>query len=278
MTECGNNRGSAAVEASIALPIFLFVLLFFFHLLQVQTVRQVVYEAGVEAAEYVAEYCYLHQEMKDLLEGETSVEDMGRDRPKEAIKQKAGLVDSATLLAIATAHLQKSLDEPALVEKYIKGGASGISLIGSMLPGTDGELYFRIRYTICIDTPMLPTVTKEVVETIRQKPYLGYSPEEEDGTESDPYVYITDNQEVYHRSRGCSHLMLGIHPVYKDEAERQGYRACSYCGKKAGLVVLVGPDGECYHSSGDCSGLRRTVHRVRLSEVGGLPPCSRCGY
>ena len=45
----------------------------------------------------------------------------------------------------------------------------------------------------------------------------------------------------------------------------------------AGLVVLVGPEGECYHSAADCSGLIRRVRRVRLSETGGLPPCSRCG-
>ena len=277
MIKIRNNRGSAVVEASIAVPLFLFVLLFFFHMLHVQTVRQVIYEAGVETAEYVAEYYFLQEEAKDLLEGGTSVSDMGKDKKRESFKQKSGLVDQATLLAVAAAHLQGSLDEPSMVEKYVKGGVSGISLLGSSLPDQDGELQFTIRYTICINTPFLPTVTKDVVETIRQKTYLGYTPEEDDGSESDPFVYITDNQEVYHRSRGCSHLVLGIHPMQKEEAVEQGYRACAFCGKSAGLVVLVGPEGECYHSAADCSGLIRRVRRVRLSETGGLPPCSRCG-
>ena len=45
----------------------------------------------------------------------------------------------------------------------------------------------------------------------------------------------------------------------------------------AGMIVLVGPEGECYHGNANCRGVKRTVHRVRLSEVGGIPPCSRCG-
>ena len=259
------NRGSAAVEAAVALPLFLFLMLFFFHTFHVYVVRETVYEAGIEAAEYAAEYYFLQNRLEDAVELSDS----------DSVIKKG--VDQAGCVATAAAHFRESLDEPELIEKYVEGGVNGISILGPVVPRSDGDLEFRISYTICIRTPFLPTVTKKVVETIRQKPYTGDPGQADGNEESDPYVYVTDNQEVYHRSRGCTHLVLGMHTETLAAAKKEGYHACAYCGNRAGILVLVGPEGECYHSTGDCSGLKRTVRRVRLSEVGGLPPCSRCG-
>ena len=256
----GDHRGSAAVEAAIGVPIFLFLMLFFFHMIQVRAVQQVVYEAGIEAAEYVAEYAYLTGEFSLTDEEDTE-----------------GIIDSTALFALARHRLEEGLDDPSLVARYVRGGVSGISLLGSSFPGPDEDLTLVLSYDICIDTPLLPTVTTHVEETIRQKPYTGHVPQNTEDVESDPYVYITDNQEVYHVSRGCTHLMLDIRPVLKNAAVKNGYHACSFCGKTAGDFVFIGPEGECYHGTENCSGLKRTVHRVRLSEVGGLPKCSRCG-
>ena len=254
-----NNDGSTVVEAAIGVPVFLFLLLFLFHAVQVRAVQQVVYEAGIEAAEYAAEYFYLLDEVS-ITSGDTE-----------------GLIDSASLLLLADHRLQEALDAPDLVEKYVKGGVSGIHLWESELPAEDGDLVLCIRYEICVNTPFLPTVTQEVEETIRQKPYTGRKQDADGETEADPYVYVTDNREVYHVSRGCTHLLLQIHPLTKKAAVNEGYRACAFCGKTAGDFVFVCPEGDCYHGSSDCSGLKRTVRRVRLSEVEGLPKCSRCG-
>ncbi len=273
------DQGSAAVEAAIAVPIFLFVLLFFFHLLHVSTVRQVIYEAAVEAAEYTAEYCFLQETGHAVLDsyGIGGGDDASPDSEELSSGGGSGVVDSALLLTVASHSLKEGLDDPALIERYVQGGVSGISLWSSELPDEDGELVFHIRYTICIDTPFLPTVTRDVEETVRQRPYTGNEVETGEGLESDPYVYVTDNREVYHRSRGCTHILLGIHTCSKEEAVKQGYHACEYCGDRNSMVVLVGPEGECYHCDANCRGVRRTVHRIRLSEAGGLPPCSRCG-
>ena len=253
------NRGSAVIEAAIGVPLFLFLMLFIFHLLQVRAVQQVVYEAGIEAAEYAAEYAYLADGIS-ITEGRVE-----------------SVVDQTTLIGLAGHRLQQGMDEPSLVERYVRGGVSGISLLGSEYSGPDEDLILRISYDITVDTPLLPTMTTHVEETIRQKPYTGHVPNEAGGTESDPYVYITDNREVYHLNRGCTHLVLGIQPSLKRIAAEKGYKACSFCGKKAGEFVLISPEGDCYHSSEQCLGLKRTVHRVRLSEVSDIPPCSRCG-
>lgn len=253
------NRGAAVVEAAIGVPIFLFLLLFLFYAIQVSSVRQVVYEAGIEAAEYAAEYYYLVEETA-LTSGDSE-----------------GLIDSGALLLLAEHRLSEAVDDPELIQKCVSGGMSGIHLLGSELPGEDGDLILHIRYEICINTPLLPTVTREVEETIRQKPYTGRKNSGGSETDPDPYVYVTDNREVYHLSRGCTYLTLKINALTKKAAEKKGYRPCSFCGKTAGDFVLIGEEGKCYHGSRDCSGLKRTVHRVRLSEVSGLPKCSRCG-
>lgn len=99
-------------------------------------------------------------------------------------------------------------------------------------------------------------------------------------------VYVTKNGRVYHRDAGCSHLQLSIETVSCQEAakarnqEGARYFPCERCGKgteKNGGTVYITAEGNRYHGTLSCSGLKRTVYSVPLSRVGDLPPCSRCG-
>ena len=54
------NRGSASIEASIAVILLVLVSLFFFRICELRTVDSVIYEAAAETAEYMAEYSYLN--------------------------------------------------------------------------------------------------------------------------------------------------------------------------------------------------------------------------
>ena len=96
-------------------------------------------------------------------------------------------------------------------------------------------------------------------------------------------VYVTETGTVYHRDPNCTHIHLSISSVGKDEAQamrnRYGarYHACEKCGRYAGSTVYITTDGNRYHSSLDCPGLKRTVHEVTMDEAGHLRPCSKCG-
>ena len=255
------------LEATIGLTLFLFVSLLLFHVLHFHTVKTVVYEAAAEAAEYAAELAYM--------EGVAEHAIAGGERDEEP---DIALPGKGVLLGAAEMKLLSSLDEPELVEHYVAGGKTGILLLGSEFPDEDGDILLRITYTIEIDTPLLPTMSWLVEEEIHQKPYLGHKEDGKgDGNPEDIYVYVTDNREVYHVNRNCTHLVLKIRPGTKQEAVAEGYHSCEYCGKDAGDVVLICPEGRAYHSRSTCRGLRRTVHRIKKSEAAGLPPCSRCG-
>ncbi|MCR4904396.1 MAG: pilus assembly protein [Butyrivibrio sp.] len=103
------------------------------------------------------------------------------------------------------------------------------------------------------------------------------SPEEE-------YVYKTEWGEVYHRSLDCPHLKLSITCVNLSDIEHKRneggakFYPCEYCNHNnhAGQVYITNY-GNRYHTSVSCPGLKRTIYTIPISEVGGLPPCSKCG-
>jgi len=105
-----------------------------------------------------------------------------------------------------------------------------------------------------------------------------------DTSKEEEYVYITEYGNVYHRNRGCNHLNITVNVVACEEINskrnnsKEKYKPCELCGGKGTGLLFITPEGNKYHCSADCSGLKRTVKTVRLSEVGGRGPCSECGY
>ena len=96
-------------------------------------------------------------------------------------------------------------------------------------------------------------------------------------------VYVAENGVVYHKDRNCTHIKLSIQPASLEDAKKMRneyggkYYPCEKCGKYASGVVFITKDGNRYHSSLDCSGLKRTISCVHIDEAGGLRPCSKCG-
>jgi hypothetical protein len=100
----------------------------------------------------------------------------------------------------------------------------------------------------------------------------------------DTYVYVTTTGSVYHDDPDCTHLRLSIREV--DAASLTTlrnssggkYHACEKCGEASpGGTVYITNEGDRYHSSVNCSGLKRTVRQITKEEAGSLQACSRCG-
>lgn len=96
-------------------------------------------------------------------------------------------------------------------------------------------------------------------------------------------VYVTPDGEAYHTTKSCSYLRLSIRAVDKRSVgklrNQDGsiYYPCSLCGNKNNNTVFITLYGTNYHSTMGCSGLKRTIHAVPLSQVGGRHQCSKCG-
>ncbi len=101
------------------------------------------------------------------------------------------------------------------------------------------------------------------------------------------YVYLADHGKVYHRDAGCVYLKPKIQEVsYEQAGERRNasggkYYPCGRCGKGMELAgdarVFIAPYGDSWHVDRGCSGLKRSARKVRIEDVGGMPPCRKCG-
>ncbi|MBQ1327895.1 MAG: pilus assembly protein [Eubacterium sp.] len=255
-----NNKGIASVEAAIVIPIFLFAFLAIYHIINIISLKTIIFEAATETSEYLAERTYL--------------EEVGI----EALSEKIGDYDIDTGLisgvAAASVVFPGYLDDRKMVDKYVVGGVSGITFYGSYRDEED-NIILHLKYKIQI--PFI-SIEKQFEIRIKQRAYVGRRIDEvEANNDDDIYVYVTDNMEAYHISRSCSHLNLSIEYATLEMAKESGYKKCSFCGNKEGDMVYITKEGDCYHKNIGCSGLTRNVHRVRLSEVGGVLPCQRCG-
>lgn len=199
----------------------------------------IIYEAAVECSEYCAENMYINHSnliMPDVLMG-------------------------------------NYLDDKDAT-KFVSGGMGGISFLGSRYDGED--VIVLLNYRIKINVPFISKLTKDRKITIRQKAYTGYGQSEENTDSDDEYVYVTDNQEVYHSSRTCTHLCLSISGCSYDNARKMGYKKCGFCGESSGGTVYITESGDKYHNSKRCSGLKRSIRRVKKKDVENLAGCSRC--
>ncbi len=184
--------------------------------------------------------------------------------------------------SIGVSQAKDSLTEnlPASDAGYIRDGIEGIDMTGSYL---DNPEYVELKVN-CTLIPLTQyfgisgiTLERKCLAHVWCGYERGFFPDEE-------YVYITEDGEVYHRDRECSHILLSIRET--DAGEIAGlrnknggrYYPCSACHSSlADGKLYVTSDGDRYHNSLKCSGLKRSVRAVRLSEAGGRRPCSRCG-
>lgn len=241
------NRGSAVVEAIIILPLFIFAVLAIYQMGQCRLAECDIYEAAAETIEYMAEYSYL---------GECT-------------------------LMIPEIKFEEYIDDSDRIESYVSGGARGIDFWGTVVLDEDYYVKLQVNYEVVISLPFMPPLSVDRSINIKQKAYVGDKREQEnkDAYSDDMYVYVTDNREVYHSTRSCTHLRLSVSMSSPDVARSGGYTECSFCGDMGGECVFITEEGNRFHYDLNCSGLKRTVYRVRLNEVKGIGGCKRCvGY
>ncbi len=255
------SRASLTIEAALVFPVCFFVLvgiLFLFRVMQVNTMTA---DALAETASWLAL--------------ETGVNTAGR-LPIESGAEKTEEQKRISLVQ-AVGYFQKELLERDCPTEYILGGGLGIDWEQTKLDGEYVDLQIRYMCKLPVSFPGIRNIP--IVQRVRMKKWTGYHGETEKGQENDRWVYITPNGEVYHLRTSCTHLKLSVETMEKNEAKAMGYTPCLLCKTKQSLYsyYYVTEEGQRYHTRLDCSGLKRTVSMIRLSQVGNRSCCSRCG-
>ena len=245
------SKGSITMEAAVVIPVFFFAILCMMYLFEVMAIQSSISSASQCVGKAWAEESYLSPVV------------FPRELEKELIR------------VIGKEKLDSSI---------IANGSEGISCEYSKANLKTAVLNMNVRYQIEIPVMMFRLPIRTYEERLRVKGWtgdIGLSDDEED----EMYVYITDYGSVYHQSLACSYLELTIRGISVNKLynERNEYGAiyyrCEKCGDlpKEG-VVYVTDYGNRYHTTLSCSGLKRTIHIVKLSEVNGLGGCSKCVY
>lgn len=244
-----HSKASVTIEAALTLPLFFFAALSLIYMLEIQAVRTTVRTAAHHAVKIAAQDAVLLPIVNPIKVNSDMVKLIGAGRMDQSI---------------------------------ITGGSGGLNCLKSYMLPANGEIRMIVEYRVNLPFPKFTNLTAKLREEVTAKSWTGYV---RPGAESDDdqIVYITNTALVYHEDYQCTYLQLSIRFVpYSSlgglrNEDGGKYRKCDKCVHGSAMAgVYITGSGNKYHNSLTCSGLKRTIHAVPKSEVGGRSGCSRC--
>ena len=264
-------RGSFTVEASVVMAVFILSVYGFLYLFLVFRVQVALQEAAEQAAQTAACYAYA----KECL-----TEGIG---PEQEWTEAVGdVLEWGIQTGILRQNVISTISEEYPGGSCIKEGNSGIYFLESSILEEDG----MVDVVMCYDVEIpigFPGMTKfRFVQRSRKRGWIGRQKQggEDTEEESQEWAYVTETGSVYHLYEDCTHIRLSVrnvsyHQVDQCRNENGGkYKPCEKCcGEgKTGASVHITKDGDRYHSTLGCSGLKR-----KDEAESGMRLCSRCG-
>lgn len=264
ISERAAKKGSLTLETALVLPIFLFAMLAMLQFATIQYATSRLLAGAQDTVKDMAAYAYVESA------GITTGDGISGELLKGGIS-----------FAYASGQLKKRSgvgNELGKVSLWQSGFTDGqiLDLVGTFQP----------THTFTI----LPVRKVKSIFRTRVRAWTGrtgcISGETSDGEaeeKDEDTVYVTETGQVYHRDPECTHIRLSIQNVPRGQlkglrnASGGKYHACEKCGAGKGGSVYISPYGDKYHSSLSCSGLKRTINSMPMSDAGDLRPCSKCG-
>lgn len=264
------SKASLTVEAAVVLPVFLMFFTALFSLFSIMSVQIRMQGVLNEVAGEIAAYYYA----ADKLTGENNAE-------KRSVIQNVG-IDAAELLMSEALVRRKVTEEMQAIAEHpmLMNGLEGLQFIGSGFREADQTVEVCVTYGVLI--PFVPEKVGHLTlsQSAVRRAWNGKSVDE--GI-TEKIVYITESGTVYHTSLSCTHLKLSIEAVraavveHRRNQDGAKYYECELCDDRPhGTEVYITASGNRYHYDANCSGLKRTVTSVPISQVGDKKLCSRC--
>lgn len=302
-----NKDASLTVEAALVIPVFVYTIIFFLYFINIIFIQENIQFGITEVGKFVAKYAYVYNYVKQY-----DGEDSSKDR-KESLKDKEDsledkekpledkdtivdyLVEGSINSLFFKNKMKDFIDETIINNSCITNGFGGLSFINSRFMKEDDRVDIVVTYKIKLPLVFFKIKDISMVQRVNVRGWIGYKPDEASdlggGDESDEntdneYVYIAETGSVYHLTNECTHLklsiseesLLGIDGLRNDGGGK--YKECEICFKAIDISelgsVYITQTGDRYHSSIACSGLKRNISKVLLSQVGDRSLCSRC--
>ncbi|MCL2865249.1 MAG: pilus assembly protein [Lachnospiraceae bacterium] len=245
----GQVKASMTIAASFALPLFIFATLCLVYLLEIHAISFSLRAATMSAAKDAAVETTLTEMVIPMRLKRKIINLVGRERMERSI---------------------------------IQNGANGIRVIRTRYDSEREEIDVVVTYKLRLPLPGFTNISVNQKEAFRVKAWTGYkSPGDSD--EDGSIVYVAERGRVYHENYGCTYLQLSIQFVgasgvsdFRNENGGKYYSCerCVYGGSMAGVYITN--QGNRYHNSLNCGGLKRTIRAVQRNQVNGLGGCSRC--
>ena len=261
------QHGSMTLEAALTFPLFLMILTAFLSFFSIMTGELKIQTAMHHAGKQLAAYYYA----MDALQSDAE--------KKESLARELG--ESLVVYAVSETVVRNQILNEAgeIPSTVVAGGSGGMSFLGSRFDEASQDVVIHVSYQMVI--PFLPPglTAVQVAHQCRHRAWTGSN---EDLSAQEQYVYVAENGTVYHTSAACSYLKLSISQVRYDNvgSKRNSgggkYYPCEYCGNIGGTWVFITNYGDRYHFNRNCSRLKRGIRCIPISEVNGLPLCSRC--
>lgn len=260
------HEGSLTIEAALIIPVFLFAIAAVLSFTDILRLQMKTDSAMAQCAKELAVYGYAGERILGEVADDMSF-------PAETLFSETH-VRNRVISELGEDYLAWSPAE----------GSGAIHFLGSRIMEND-RIELRAAYYV---TPFFVLSPKSGFLTgtcVVARAFTGYDNlSAVNDTDREELVYITPEGTAYHKSRGCHYLDLSIEKVFLEDISgirnKDGgiYYGCPLCkGAGNGTTVFVTSYGNRYHRDVLCSGLKRTVEMVPISETGVRHPCSKCG-
>lgn len=263
--EKGRGKGSLTMEAAVVLPVFLIALMTVLYTAKMALVQMTFIGPLHETAQHLAHDAYVYDAVLD------------ENGWKESVAGE--LLTGALSVGAAKSSFVQLVGKDWIEQAGIEGGVSGLSFAYSKLPDDDDMIDLVLSYRMQAPFSLVDVPAVRIMQRGRVHAWVGYTPS---AAEEEQTVYVTEHGTVYHLYLTCSHLQLSVREVSFSEIEylrnENGakYYPCEKCGAQRQATVYITEDGNRYHASLSCGGLKRGIREIPISEVGDLPLCSRC--
>ncbi len=268
----GKFAASMTLEASVALPLFIF---FFLNIMSAIIMIQIQCELEAELHQTGNEIAL---RAFDLSEGERLL--------GESNDAGFGIMEKSGMIVYAASKIKSDMKEK-LSGSPVMDGAESLDFLSSGIMQDGDIIDIVVRYKIHPVVSLIGFDGFTAESRYYGHAWTGYDVSGNANTDgqAEEMVYVTEHGEVYHKDIDCKYLRTSVRSVsfanLKQErnADRKKYYPCEYCGENvhAGNVFVTNY-GEKYHGSIDCPGLKRKIYTISILEVGGRSPCSGCGY